>query len=810
MRLRLALLLLAAVLAVAAGRSVAADDLDPAGLNDEQTLRAASLATDGPALLDFFRKRTRNAADPEELADLIRKLGDKSAEAREKAAAELVSLGPVAVPSLRVAAKDVDEPELSSRARRCLKLIEGDAAPTLPATAARLLARRNPPGAAEALLAYLPYADDENVVEEVKNALVAVAVHDGKPAAILMQALSDKVSLKRAVAAEALSGVRTPEVQAALRKLLGDPRPVVQLRAALALANTARDPKAVSTLIASLADVPLTQARQAEEYLNNLAGDQAPKVSLGADDFSRQKARDAWAAWWLESEKPTLLEEFTKRTLTDALREKSLGLIKQMGDDDFDLREKAMNDLQALGQPVLSLLRQNSNHTDLEIRTRVAKILQALEKDKAVPLSPVMPRLVALRKPSGAAEVLLAYIPFADDASLQEEVLSALTTVALTKDGKPDPALVKGLQDKMPLRRATAAEALWAAGAEPTRAAVRQLLKDPDGFVRMRIAVAMARSREKDAMPVVIASLVDVPAEQASHAEDYLLQIAGERAPRVAMGTDDATRQKAREAWGKWWDDNRATVDLAPSTAVLASRHLGLTMLLFMEIGKVAEVGRDGKTRWELAGFSYPYDAIVLPNDRVLVAENSGGRVIERTTKGDVIWQKAIYNVINCQRLSNGNTFIVTRNQLVEVDKNGKDVFTYNRPQQDINAAQKTRDGQIIMVTTNGTLARMDGNATKELKSFAVGQITVGALELLPNGRVLLAQYNNGRVVEYDSEGRMVWSATVNSPTSAVRLPNGNTLVASQNTMMVQEIDRAGKVVSEQRHPQRVWKVRRR
>lgn len=806
MRLRLLSLLMTVLTLVL---PAAAQESDSETTQDEQTLRAANLPTDGPALLEFFRKRSVNQTDPAVAADLVRRLGDRSAAVSDRAIAELVSLGPSVTMPLRVAAKDVDDPELSGRARRCLELIESDQAAALPSAAARLVAARRPARAAEVLLAYLPYADDETVVEEVRNALVRVAISEQKPDAVLVQALSDKVALKRAVAAEALSTIRTPEVQTALQKLLDDPRSVVQLRAALALANTARDPKAVSTLIASLANVPLPQARLAEEFLQNLAGEQAPKVALGDDTASRELARDEWAKWWLDSEKPALLEELTRRTLTNDLRAKALTLIQQLGDDDFDVREKATAELQGLGQAMLSMLRQNLNHPDVEVRARVLSILGTLEKDKAVPLSPVVPRLVALRKPLGAAAALLGYLPFAEDLALQDEVLSALIAVAV-REGVADPALVKALQDTLPIRRAAAAEALWLSGDESMRPTVRKLLLDADPYVRMRVAVAMARTREIEAVPVVIASLFDLPPEQSRHAEEYLLWIAGDRGPQATVAADVASRTKARDEWLKWWDTHRATIDLAPSPTLLASRHLGYTLLVFLETGRVVEVGRDGKPRWEMAGFNYPYDAQMVANDRVLVAENSGGRVLERTIKGDIIWQKAIHNTVNCQRLANGNTFIATRNQLVEVDKNGKDVFVYNRPQGDINAARKTRDGQIMMATTTGSLIRMDAKASKELKSVVVGQITVGGMEVLPNGRLLLAHYNNAKVVEYDLEGRVVWQATVNSPTSAFRLPNGNTLVSTGRNNSVVEIDRTGKTISEQRHPQRVWKIRQR
>src|SRR5437764_7691435 len=89
-------------------------------LADELVLRAAGLSADGPALLDFLRKRTRGAADPSRLRELVRQLGDPSAVERERAVGELVAVGDAALPGLRVAAKDVDDHDRSANARRCL------------------------------------------------------------------------------------------------------------------------------------------------------------------------------------------------------------------------------------------------------------------------------------------------------------------------------------------------------------------------------------------------------------------------------------------------------------------------------------------------------------------------------------------------------------------------------------------------------------------------------------------------------------------------------------------------------------------
>ena len=55
---------------------------------------------------------------------------------------------------------------------------------------------------------------------------------------------------------------------------------------------------------------------------------------------------------------------------------------------------------------------------------------------------------------------------------------------------------------------------------------------------------------------------------------------------------------------------------------------------------------------------------------------------------------------------------------------------------------------------------------------------------------------DNNKVAEYDQTGREIWSVTVPSPWSAVRLKNGNTLVTSGRGF-VREYDPSGAIVWE-------------
>src|SRR5437867_5608812 len=153
-----ALLFLASSLAPAQSEAIA---------TDEQTLTSFGLATDGQSLLDFFRARTRLETDREQLLELTRKLGDSAADARARAAKELIARGAVAIPALRHAVNDLSDPVIAQRARDCLRAIEGSTGAGVSAAAVRLLAARRPGGAAEVVRAYLPFADERFVADTV-------------------------------------------------------------------------------------------------------------------------------------------------------------------------------------------------------------------------------------------------------------------------------------------------------------------------------------------------------------------------------------------------------------------------------------------------------------------------------------------------------------------------------------------------------------------------------------------------------------------------------------------------------------------
>jgi HEAT repeat protein len=175
--------------------------LDP-GASDRRLLEKAKVAAAGPALLDFVRGHVVPPARRQQVRALIRRLGDDSFEAREKAAADLVARGTAAIPLLRAATRDKDL-EVARRARECLAQIASQGKAHVLGAAVRLLAQQPPPGSAAVLLDLLPGAD-EAVAAEVRATLYHLAHRDAKPVPVLVKALKDKDPVRRAAAAAAL------------------------------------------------------------------------------------------------------------------------------------------------------------------------------------------------------------------------------------------------------------------------------------------------------------------------------------------------------------------------------------------------------------------------------------------------------------------------------------------------------------------------------------------------------------------------------------------------------------------------------
>jgi len=515
------------------------------------------------------------------------------------------------------------------------------------------------------------------------------------------------------------------------------------------------------------------------------------------DPLERELAvlRDAGLA----TEDAALLDFLRKRTLHDDDRQKIDTLIKRLGDDSFEVREAATRDLIALGPAAEAPLKQAAESSDPEVKQRANFCLSSLAKVASSSVIQATVRVLAAHKPAGSTEALFKFLPFAADESTADVVHSALAKVAV-KDGKPDKLLLDGLEDKLPAKRLGAALALYRTGIEEVRPAVIKLLKDPELSIRFRFAMLLGEAKERQAIPALIEMIPDVKSHELRQIEDLLERIAQDKAPKRPQ--DGADAKQIRDGWSTWWQDNSEKIDFAKLD--LTPKVLGRTLILERLLnvkqasGRIYEIDKDGKTIWEIEGVRYPIDAKVIAEDRVLISESTTRTVTERNFKGEVLWQYhcqiAAYNV---QRLPDGNTFLNCRNALIEVDKDGKEVFRHDLTANPCVAAEKLKSGDIAILSTQGQYTLLSPEK-KELKSFKTEPTSIYGATVLPNGGVLVASPSAGKVLEYDPDGKVVWEAAIQGAMGASRLPNGNVLVMTVNGRAgtIIELDHEGKEVT--------------
>src|SRR5262249_51758359 len=156
---------------------------------------------------------------------------------------------------------------------------------------------------------------------------------------------------------------------------------------------------------------------------------------------------------------PALLEFLRRQTPDEAEQLQMKDLILKLGHKSFSVRQKATAALQALGTKAAPLLRQALKDPDREVARRAEQCVEELTHGPDQALSAAAVRLLALRRPAGAVEALLAYFPWAPDEAVTREAQGALAALAV-EGGKQHPALLRALEDRDPRRRAAATAAL--------------------------------------------------------------------------------------------------------------------------------------------------------------------------------------------------------------------------------------------------------------------------------------------------------------------------------------------------------------
>ena len=304
-------------------------------------------------------------------------------------------------------------------------------------------------------------------------------------------------------------------------------------------------------------------------------------------------------------------------------------------------------------------------------------------------------------------------------------------------------------------------------------------------------------SATRPAFPRSLALLEEGPEELAADADELFQSLSGASpaADRFDLSRKEG-RRSCRERWEGWWKLNREKLDLTAWSK--GPSLLGRTIICESADpegqSRVWECAANGKTRWKIP-MRNPVDVQSLPEGRVLVADCiHEGQVVEFDRQGRVLWSFRVASPVSVQRLPNGNTFIATQTNLMEVTRAGRVVHSH-RLMKDIHWGRVLPDGNYVYLHSKGFMAMLSP-AGKQLKYMGLSDVTSwGSFEILPDGRLLVCQYDANRVVEMDWDGKVQWDVDVRSPNCAIRVPGGNTLISSGADHRVIEVDREGKTV---------------
>ena len=160
----------------------------------------------------------------------------------------------------------------------------------------------------------------------------------------------------------------------------------------------------------------------------------------------------------------------------------------------------------------------------------------------------------------------------------------------------------------------------------------------------------------------------------------------------------------------------------------------------------------------------------------------------------------------DCTMLSNGNNVFSRQFGASEITPDKKIVWNYDGPPgTEIHTAYPI-DKRRVLVMQNGNPAKLlviDKKKNKIEKELTLPTRASGVhgqfrhVRMTSKGTFLVAHLDLGKVVEYDSNGKELWSVPAPSAWAAVRLKNGNTLISGNQHGYVREVNPKGETVWE-------------
>jgi HEAT repeat protein len=742
------------------------------------------------SLIPLFKGRSSSIPAKASIEKLIAQLINGNPEEKLAAKKDLICMGDYVISTLKKALGEILDPASEKNLKECIELLEGKGSETLISSALKVIASEGKAESSEVLFAYLPFAAEEILRNECESTLRGLFTTSGT---VFEQTLTDPNPYKRAVAAEILVRKGNPKQISMAKSLLNDTSSLVRTRLVLAFLEQ-KDRVAMPTALKLLASDSKDTSSLIETALATLAGELAIQGPKNDDSISRSINQAAWAGWWKSINEQDLLTLLRESTAPIAMITEADKVFK---DNNIELIKKYINSKSFKSNPALQAFLLNRAAFDMNIAKLIepdSNAIKLLLQSNQV--TPALIRLITLVRPANAIEIILAYIPSCNDDNIQD-LLGECLGLYLNDQNTPPPALIAASTSSIEEIRTFAGRVLAQSPNEIAQKTCTTLLSDSSVRVRFEVARESIKNQNKSAIPVLIEMMTKVPAEKAEAIDQTLRAIAKDKSPE---SKNDSKVDAA--AWNTWWQKEGTQLVLTPGFKNQEALKNFLVVESFNQekkSGRVFLVTPSGKTLWEIANLSNPTDALLLPNNKILITEQGANRITERDTKGNISWEKSATNPFLSQRLSNGNIFIASRNKIVEVGRNGNEIFSFSYPNETILAACKTRTNEYALLSYNGVFLKLDskGNEVSKSRIPFPTNFGINGGAITQNDRVLVSIPTLNKIMEFNFSGQSTWESTITMPGIPTKLPNGNVVAPSLNGSKIVEIQMDGKIIYE-------------
>lgn len=236
-------------------------------------------------------------------------------------------------------------------------------------------------------------------------------------------------------------------------------------------------------------------------------------------------------------------------------------LIAELGDDKFDVRERASKQLQAFGEIARPALTVALKSKDLETVWRAKYVLgqldsgQSADKQRALLAAALL--LLGEQPSPSAAEALLAVLPLCNDTGLADAACAALWK---SVDSSHDELLRRALKQEHKLTLTASIVALELASGPESITAIAPFLTSDDPQLRLAAARALVDRQPQQAARTLAELTPSTNQEIAAAARGLLNLMTGHTEPKIH--------------WLKWRDNDLPTAKLA----TLGSKRLDLNL----------------------------------------------------------------------------------------------------------------------------------------------------------------------------------------------------------------------------------------